>query len=81
MQWFDFEQKPKANMNFGEKLDLTGTVLKVHLADGQTKTVPFDKISEYGITTNIEMVRSLRKIHRVSTSMVPCRCNSARMMA
>ena len=54
VQWFDFEQKPKANMNFGEKLDLTGTVLKVHLADGQTKTVPFDKISEYGITTNIE---------------------------
>ena len=41
-------------MNFGEKLDLTGTVLKVHLADGQTKSVPFDKISEYGITTNIE---------------------------
>ena len=54
VQWFDFEQKPKANMNFGEKLDLTGTVLKVHLADGQTKSVPFDKISEYGITTNIE---------------------------
>ena len=54
VQWFDFEQKPKANMNFGEKLDLTGTVLKVHLADGQTKTVPFDKISEYGITTSIE---------------------------
>ena len=54
VQWFDFEKKPKANMNFGEKLDLTGTVLKVHLADGQTKTVPFDKISEYGITTNIE---------------------------
>lgn len=54
VQWFDFEQKPKANMNFGEKLDLTGTVLKVHLADGQAKTVPFDKISEYGITTNIE---------------------------
>lgn len=54
VQWFDFEQKPKANMNFGDKLDLTGTVLKVHLADGQTKTVPFDKISEYGITTNIE---------------------------
>lgn len=54
VQWFDFEQKPKANMNFGEKLDLTGTVLKVHLADGQIKTVPFDKISEYGITTNIE---------------------------
>ena len=54
VQWFDFEKKPKANMNFGEKLDLTGTVLKVHLADGQTKSVPFDKISEYGITTNIE---------------------------
>ena len=54
VQWFDFEKKPKANMNFGEKLDLTGTVLKVHLADGQTKTVPFDKISEYGITTSIE---------------------------
>ena len=54
VQWFDFEQKPKANMNFGEKLDLTGTVLKVHLADEQTKSVPFDKISEYGITTNIE---------------------------
>ena len=54
VQWFDFEKKPKANMNFGEKLDLTDTVLKVHLADGQTKTVPFDKISEYGITTNIE---------------------------
>ena len=54
VQWFDFEKKPKANMNFGEKLDLTGTVLKVHLADGQTKTVSFDKISEYGITTSIE---------------------------
>lgn len=54
VQWFNFEKKPKANMNFGEKLDLTGTVLKVHLADGQTKSVPFDKISEYGITTNIE---------------------------
>ncbi len=54
VQWFNFEKKPKANMNFGEKLDLTGTVLKVHLADGQTKSIPFDKISEYGITTNIE---------------------------
>ena len=52
--WFDFEKKPKANMNFGEKLDLTGTVLKVRLASGETKSVPFDKFSEYGITTNIE---------------------------
>lgn len=53
VQWFDFEKKPKANMTFGEKLDLTGTVLKVRLADGQTKSVPFEKFSEYGITTNI----------------------------
>ncbi len=53
VQWFDFEKKPKANMNFGEKLDLTGTVLKVHLASGETKSVPFDKFSAYGITTNI----------------------------
>ena len=53
VMWFDFVKGPKANMNFGDKLDLKDTQLKLHFADGQSKVVSFADLAQYGITTNI----------------------------
>lgn len=52
--WFTFAQRPKSDMLFGEKLDLSDTILNIRFNDGSTRHVKFDELSNYDITTSIE---------------------------
>lgn len=61
--WISFKKRPKGNMLFDEKLDLSGTILKVHFADRKVEEVPFNELSKYGITTNIENNTVITKSH------------------
>ena len=49
INYMEFVQKPKAQQK-GETLDLSGTVLKVHFADGSVKDVALDEMEANGIT-------------------------------
>ena len=46
--YIDFKVRPEAAVT-GETLDLSKTVMDVHMNDGTVKAVPFDKLGEYGI--------------------------------
>lgn len=46
--YIDFKVRPDAGAT-GETLDLSKTVMDVHMQDGTVNAVPFDKLGEYGI--------------------------------
>ena len=51
INYMEFETRPKT-WSTTTTLDLSDSVLKVHLKNGTTKYVKFDEFEEYGITTN-----------------------------
>lgn len=53
VQYMEFEKRPNSKSD-SAKLDLSASVLKVHLSDGSTKLVAFNKFADYGITTTPE---------------------------
>ena len=50
VQYMEFEKRPNSKSD-SAKLDLSASVLKVHLSDGSTKLVAFNEFADYGITT------------------------------
>lgn len=53
VQYMEFEKRPNSKSD-SAKLDLSASVLKVHLSDGSTKLVAFNEFEKYGITTTPE---------------------------
>lgn len=53
VQYMEFEKRPNSKSD-SAKLDLSASVLKVHLSDGRTKLVAFNEFADYGITTTPE---------------------------
>ena len=51
INYMEFETRPKT-WSTTTTLDLSDSVLKVHLKNGTTKYVKFDEFEKYGITTN-----------------------------
>lgn len=51
INYIEFVKRPEARAT-GSKLDLSDSVLKVHLKGGEIKNVNFDKFSEYSIITD-----------------------------
>lgn len=53
VQYMEFEKRPNSKSDSAQ-LDLSPSVLKVHLSDGSTKLVAFNEFEKYGITTTPE---------------------------
>ena len=53
VQYMEFEKRPNSKSD-SATLDLSASVLKVHLSDGNTKLVAFNEFADYGITTTPE---------------------------
>ena len=53
VQYMEFEKRPNSKSD-SARLDLSASVLKVHLSDGSTKIVAFNEFEKYGITTTPE---------------------------
>ena len=53
VQYMEFEKRPNSKSD-SARLDLSASVLKVHLSDGSTKLVAFNEFEKYGITTTPE---------------------------
>ncbi len=53
VQYMEFEKRPNSKSDSAQ-LDLSASVLKVHLSDGRTKLVAFNEFADYGITTTPE---------------------------
>ena len=56
--YMDFAERPKSAQSSGT-LDLSDTVLEVHMTDGSVKEVPFADFDQYGITTDPEQGSAL----------------------
>ena len=53
VQYMEFEKRPNSKSD-SARLDLSASVLKVHLSDGSIKHVEFNEFEKYGITTTPE---------------------------
>ena len=59
--YFDFSRKPNARA-VGENLDISDTILDLHLADGSRQDLPYADFAKYGITVDKEQGSPLPEI-------------------
>lgn len=59
--YFDFSRKPNARA-VGESLDISDTILDLHLADGSRQDLPYADFAKYGITVDKEQGSPLPEI-------------------
>lgn len=59
--YFDFTRKPNARA-VGDSLDLSGTILDLHFADGSRQDVPYADFAKHGITVDKEQGSPLPEI-------------------
>ena len=59
--YFDFTRKPNARA-VGDSLDLSDTILDLHLADGSRQDVPYADFAKHGITVDKEQGSPLPEI-------------------